>query len=50
MMAFDPVEVTPAISTSTAPTTAIQHKDVRSASKDDTSFAVFVKHAPFSAN
>jgi hypothetical protein len=36
MMACDPVEVTPAISTATVPTTAIQHQDGRSATKDDT--------------
>jgi hypothetical protein len=41
MMTRDPVEVTPAISTPIAPTTAIQHKDVRPANKDDTCLKFF---------
>jgi hypothetical protein len=48
MMALDPVEVTAAISTSTAPTTAIQHKDARSATKDDTVFKFFGNERIFS--
>jgi hypothetical protein len=47
MMAIDPVEVTPAISTPTAASTAIQHKDGRSAPKDDTSNNFFAGNRIF---